>query len=230
MSEFIGETPRPHRADVEKRARRDRVFLNNPVIMQGLGLAPLIVAEIALQERHIVAATTLKNGVMLSVAVLLLLTPTRVLAALLSRFAYFRFRGLTYALTAAAVFVGVRYVMGLLYPVSDLALLGLYLPLLVADPIVLKRYERPQRERVRTALRKGIITSLGYILMLLLISGLREFLGAGALMGTQVMKNALFPMAQLPSGGFILLALVMCVWRAAAASVKQQMSLGAEHL
>ena len=44
MSEFIGETPRPHRADVEKRARRDRVFLNNPVIMQGLGLAPLIVA------------------------------------------------------------------------------------------------------------------------------------------------------------------------------------------
>ena len=50
------------------------------------------------------------------------------------------------------------------------------------------------------------------------------------LMGTQVMKNALFPMAQLPSGGFILLALVMCVWRAAAASVKQQMSLGAEHL
>ena len=49
--------------------------------------------------------------------------------------------------TAAAVFVGVRYVMGLLYPVSDLALLGLYLPLLVADPIVLKRYERPQRER-----------------------------------------------------------------------------------
>lgn len=219
MSKFIGETPRPHRADVEKRARRDRVFLNNPVIMQGLGLAPLIVA-----------ATTLKNGVMLSVAVLLLLTPTRVLAALLSRFAYFRFRGLTYALTAAAVFVGVRYVMGLLYPVSDLALLGLYLPLLVADPIVLKRYERPQRERVRTALRKGIITSLGYILMLLLISGLREFLGAGALMGTQVMKNALFPMAQLPSGGFILLALVMCVWRAAAASVKQQMSLGAEHL
>lgn len=123
MSEFIGETPRPHRADVEKRARRDRVFLNNPVIMQGLGLAPLIVA-----------ATTLKNGVMLSVAVLLLLTPTRVLAALLSRFAYFRFRGLTYALTAAAVFVGVRYVMGLLYPVSDLALLGLYLPLLVAGP------------------------------------------------------------------------------------------------
>ena len=50
------------------------------------------------------------------------------------------------------------------------------------------------------------------------------------MMGTQVMKNALFPMAQPLQRQFILLALVMCVWRAAAASVKQQMSLGAEHL
>lgn len=116
--------------------------------------------------------------------------------------------------------------MGLLYPVSDLALLGLYLPLLVADPIVLKRYERPQRERVRTALRQGHHHLAG-----LYPDAAADFrpagiFGRGALMGTQVMKNALFPMAQLPSGGFILLALVMCVWRAAAASVKQQMSLG----
>lgn len=214
MNDVTNDTPR---MPVEKRARRDRVFLNNPVMMQGLGLAPLIVA-----------ATTLKNGVMLSTAVLLILTPTRMLAALLSRFSYFRFRGLTYAVTAAAVFIGARYAMGLLYTPAELALLGLYLPLLVADPIVLKRYERPQRERVRTALRKGLLTSAGYILALLLISALRELAGAGALMGVQVVRHAVFPMAQLPSGGFLMTALVMCVWRAAAASVKKQMSLGAE--
>lgn len=202
---------------VEKRARRDRVFLNNPVVMQGLGLAPLIVA-----------ATTLKNGIMLSTAVALLLTPTRVLAALLSRFSYFRFRGLTYALTAAAVYVGARWVMGLVYAPAELALLGLYLPLLVADPIMLKRYERPQRERTRTALRKGLITSCGYILVLLLVSALREVLGLGTLLGAPVLSRALFPMAQLPSGGFMLVALLMCVWRAAVSSVKKQMSLEEE--
>lgn len=209
----------PLHATVEKRARRDRVFLNNPVIMQGLGLAPLIVA-----------ATTLKNGVMLSTAVFLLLTPTRVLAALLSRFLYFRFRGLTYAVTAAAVYAGARYLMGFLYTPAELALLGLYLPLLVADPIVLKRYERPQRERTRTALRKGLITSCGYIAALLFIAALRELLGLGTLFGAPVMRGALFPMAQLPSGGFMLTALVMCVWRAAAAGVKKQMSLEVEPL
>ncbi len=204
-------------SSAEKRARRDRVFLNNPVIMQGLGLAPLIVA-----------ATTLKNGIMLSTAVVLLLTPTRVLAALLSRFSYFRFRGLTYALTAAAVYVGARYLMGLVYAPAELALLGLYLPLLVADPIVLKRYERPQRERTRTALRKGLITSCGYILVLLMVSALREVLGLGTLLGAPVLDRALFPMAQLPSGGFMVVALLMCVWRAAVSSVKKQMSLEEE--
>ena len=204
-------------SSAEKRARRDRVFLNNPVIMQGLGLAPLIVA-----------ATTLQNGIMLSTAVVLLLTPTRVLAALLSRFSYFRFRGLTYALTAAAVYVGARYLMGLVYAPAELALLGLYLPLLVADPIVLKRYERPQRERTRTALRKGLITSCGYILVLLMVSALREVLGLGTLLGAPVLDRALFPMAQLPSGGFMVVALLMCVWRAAVSSVKKQMSLEEE--
>ena len=55
--------------DPEKFAHHDRVFLNNPVVMQGMGLAPLVVL-----------ATTGKNALMLAVAVALLLTPSRMLA------------------------------------------------------------------------------------------------------------------------------------------------------
>ena len=40
--------------DPEKFAHHDRVFLNNPVVMQGMGLAPLVVV-----------ATTGQNGLML---------------------------------------------------------------------------------------------------------------------------------------------------------------------
>ncbi len=50
------------------------MFLNNPVVMQGMGLAPLVVL-----------ATSGQNAVMLAVAVALLLVPSRVLACLLSR-------------------------------------------------------------------------------------------------------------------------------------------------
>ena len=60
--------------DPEKYAHHDRVFLNNPVVMQGMGLAPLVVL-----------ATSGQNAVMLAVAVALLLVPSRVLACLLSR-------------------------------------------------------------------------------------------------------------------------------------------------
>ena len=41
--------------DPEKFAHHDRVFLNNPVVMQGMGLAPLVVV-----------ATTGQNGLMLA--------------------------------------------------------------------------------------------------------------------------------------------------------------------
>ena len=32
--------------ELRRKIKRDRVFLNNPVVMQGLGLAPLVVAEL----------------------------------------------------------------------------------------------------------------------------------------------------------------------------------------
>ena len=203
--------------DVAKRVKRDRLFLNNPVVMQGLGLAPLGVA-----------ATTVKNAAILAVALFLLLTPTRMLAAFLSRFSLFRFRGLTYAFSAALVWMADWYILNLIFPSADLALLGLYLPLLAADPIVLKRYERPQRERLKTAFKKGVITSLGYILALILTAAVREFLGAGMLYGHVILPFSLLPLAQLPSGGFILVALIIAAWRGLAGAVKLQMSGGAK--
>ena len=60
--------------DPERFFHHDRVFLNNPVVMQGMGLAPLVVL-----------ATSGQNALMLAVAVALLLTPSRMLACLLSR-------------------------------------------------------------------------------------------------------------------------------------------------
>ena len=67
--------------DPEKFAHHDRVFLNNPVVMQGMGLAPLVVV-----------ATTGQNSLMLAAAVALLLVPSRVLACLLSRLVPLRTR------------------------------------------------------------------------------------------------------------------------------------------
>ena len=198
----------------ERRTRLDSIFLNNPVIMQGLGLAPIIVA-----------ATSLKNAVMLSVAVIPLLVLTRIIAAVLARVTYFRFRGLTYSVTSAVVYIGVYYLMSKLFLAADIAQLGLYLPLLVVDPIVLKRYERPQKELVSTALSKGAITALGYALTICLMGGLREVLGAGAIYGRVLFDQPPFPIAVLPAGAFMLLAVVMAAWRGVVSAIRRQVEL-----
>lgn len=200
--------------DLERAVQRDRIFLNNPVIMQGLGLAPLVVVD-----------TTMKNAVILSVAVILLLISTRVVGAVLARFTYFRFRAVTYAVSAAALFVGVYWILNQLFTAAELSMLGLYLPLLVFDPIILKRYENPRREKVSSALRKGTVTALGYALVLLLTAAGRELLGLGTLYGARVFSSPPLPLVQLPAGGFILLALLMALWRGVVNSFKKQINL-----
>lgn len=212
MSELTQEQRQKIEETVDHRVRGDRLWLNNPVIMQGLGLAPLIYIDV-----------TGKNAFFLSVAVLLLLTPTRVLAAWMCRFVHARFRGPVYALCAGTVFIGVYWVMSKLFPSTDLAQLGFYLPLLVVDPIILKRYERVQNERTDTALQKGIITTAGYALVLFVVGALREVLGLGTLFGVQLWPVALMPLVALPVGGFAVLALVMALWRSAVRVIKRGM-------
>ena len=111
----------------DKYAHHDRVFLNNPVVMQGMGLAPLVVL-----------ATSGKNAVMLAVAVLLLLTPSRLLACLLSRAVPLRDeqpaaeelekkllpRGLIYCGSAAVVYLGMYPLLNRLFGVDLLGQIG----------------------------------------------------------------------------------------------------------
>lgn len=199
-------------------ARRDRIFLNNPVIMQGMGLAPLVVA-----------ATTARNALMLSVAVILLLTPVRVIAALLARTGYYRFRGLIYCLTSATVYIGVYYALQAIFDVEILQL-GIYLPLLVVEPLIIKRYERPQKERLVTALKKGLRTTCGYVLVLMLMGCLREVLTSATVFDHAIPRIPadLFPMASLPAGGFLLLGVVCAVWRSAVNRYKKYVNMEAK--
>lgn len=193
---------------------RHRIFINNPVMMQGMGLAPLVVL-----------ATSGKNALMLAVAAALLLTPSRLLACLLSKPLPLSkhggsdelenrllFRGLIYCLSAAVVYLAV-------YPLlegwfgTDLLTLGIYLPLLTVEPLLIYRFGRVQ-ETPRKALVKGLRTTAGYALVLLLVGCVRELLAYGTVFGFQAADFAPLPVAALPAGGFILLGVLCAVWRA----------------
>jgi electron transport complex protein RnfE len=207
--------------DPEKFAHHDRVFLNNPVVMQGMGLAPLVVV-----------ATTGQNGLMLAAAVTLLLVPSRVLACLLSRLVPLHDedpapetlqkkllpRALVYGFSTAVVYLAVYPILNMLFSTSLLSL-GIYLPLLTVEPLLTYRFGRVQ-EAMRKAVSKGLRITVGYALILFIVGCLREWLALGSVFGIQLSRSVL-PMASMPAGGFIVLGVVCAVWRALARKHKE---------
>ena len=180
--------------DPEKFAHHDRVFKNNPVVMQGMGLAPLVVL-----------ATTGKNALMLAVAVALLLTPSRMLACLLSRLfplwdeqpapeqleKKLLPRALVYSGSAAAVYLAVYPLLNLVFG-TDLLALGIYLPMLVVEPLLTYRFGRVQ-ETMRKAVSKGLRITLGYVLILFLVGCLREWLALGTVLCSSAARCCPWP-------------------------------------
>lgn len=207
--------------DPEKFAHHDRVFLNNPVVMQGMGLAPLVVV-----------ATTGQNSLMLAAAVALLLVPSRVLACLLSRLVPLRDeepspaqlqkkllpRAILYAASAAVVYLAAYPILNLVFG-TGLLNLGIYLPMLVVEPLLTYRFGRVQ-ETMRKAVSKGLRITVGYALILFIVGCLREWLALGSVFGIQLSRSVL-PMASMPAGGFIVLGVVCAVWRALARKHKE---------
>lgn len=204
--------------NMDRVARRDRIFLNNPVVMQGMGLAPLVVA-----------ATSGQNALMLSIAVLIMLTPTRVLAALLSRVSVYRFRALTYCLCSSICYIPAYFALRALFQ-TEMLQLGIFLPVLVVEPLIIKRYERPRRERASTAFKKGMRITAGYILVLMLIGCLREILAQGTCFNVPIprLKFPPLPLAVLPAGGFILVAVLCAIWRGAVNAYKKHVNMEAK--
>lgn len=202
--------------DPEKFAHHDRVFKNNPVVMQGMGLAPLVVL-----------ATTGRNALMLAAAVALLLTPSRMLACLLSRWCPLRDespapeelekkllpRALIYSGSAAVVYLAAYPILNAVFG-TDLLTLGIYLPMLIVEPLLTYRFGRVQ-ETMNKAVSKGLRITLGYALILLLLGCVREWLAYGSVFGVTLSRSIL-PMASMPAGGFIVLGVLCAVWRALA--------------
>ena len=216
--------------DPDRFAHHDRVFLNNPVVMQGMGLAPLVVL-----------ATTAHNGVMLAAAVTLLLVPSRVLACLLSRLFPLNSenpapeelqkkllpRALVYSLSASVVYLAAYPILNAMFGTSLLTL-GIYLPLLVVEPLLTYRFGRVQ-ETLHKALSKGLRITVGYALLLVLLGCIREWLAAGTVFGVAVSRPVL-PMAGMPAGGFIVLGVLCAVWRALAAKRRAYLTKEAGNL
>ena len=96
------------------------------------------------------------------------------------------------------------------------AQLGIFIPLIVVNCIVLARAESfANKNGVLASFVDGIGNGLGYIMAITLTGIVREFLGSGSLLGFTIYGATIQPIKifSQPAGAFIVLGILMAIFR-----------------
>lgn len=201
----------------DETVRRRKIFLSNPVFIKGLALAPLVVA-----------ATTLKNGILLSIAVLCLLTPTRFVTSIITRRMSMPLKTFFYPFVSALIFAFVYYYM-YKFLGAQVLMLGVYLPILIVDPLVVKNFEKTRKEETLYSIINGLRNTAGFVVACLIISSVREILAFGTIGGLRIIKVGILPMAQYSFGGFLIVGVMCAVWAQLVKNYKYKVEVEALH-
>jgi len=201
------------------------IWKQNTSIVQILGLCPLLAVT-----------TNLVNGAMLSLATIIVMALSGVAIASLRNFIPHEIRIPVFILIVAALVT----VVDLLFNANlhELYLvLGIFIPLIVTNCIVLARVEAfAAKNPPLQSTFDGIFMGVGMLWTLSLLGGLRELIGAGTLFsGIDLVFPGLQPLqllpadypgfllAMLPPGAFILLGCLIAWknWIEARAAARQ---------
>ncbi|ERI99033.1 MULTISPECIES: Rnf-Nqr domain containing protein [Eubacteriales] len=187
----------------EDLGRVDGVFSQNPILMQGLALAPAIVAT-----------QSLKAGVILSLGFLGVVVPTILLGSLLFKKVDAVYRTILTALLGALLFVPVAYGLSQMFPFVSTSV-GIYLPILIVDSIVVTKCSSYTHFGVdRYTFLDLFCTWLGFTLVVCVVGALREVLAYGRLWG--ITLKGVVPVSRsiaLPFFGFFLIAVLAAGFR-----------------
>jgi electron transport complex protein RnfE len=200
---------------------RNGLGRQNPGLVQLLGLCPLLAVS-----------TTLGNALGLGIATLGVLLASSLTASLVGRWLLPEVRIGVFVVTIAAAVTAVELVTAAWLPELHESL-GIFLPLIVTNCLVLARAESfASRRGVVEAAVDALGMGVGFLLVLVSLGSVREILGHGSLGGdlqllfgesARGLGLQLFPaqsgwlLALLPPGAFILLGLMVAAhnWRIA---------------
>ena len=185
-----------------KKQLKEGLITQNPVLVQLLGMCSTLAIT-----------TSISNGLGMGVSVLIILTASNVVISALKKIIPGEVRIACYIVVIAGFVTCVDLLLQAFLP-SIAKSLGVFIPLIVVNCIILGRAEGfSSKNSVAASAVDGICQGLGYIWVLLVLCAFRELLGAGTLMGIQVMPASYTPalMMVLPVGGFLSLGLLIAV-------------------
>lgn len=186
---------------------KEGLITQNPVLVQLLGMCSVLAIT-----------TSIANGIGMGLSVTVILTLSNIFISLLRKIIPEQIRIASYIVVIAG-FVTIVDLLLQAYLPEIAEGLGLFIPLIVVNCILLARAESlASKNTPLAAAVDGICQGLGYTLVLVVMSAIRELLGSGALAGRQIFPaNYAVMIMTLPAGGFLtlgcLIALVQWIQR-----------------
>lgn len=185
------------KADIVKNG----IVKENPVLRLILGCCPVLAVT-----------TAAANGIGMGVAATIVLIGSNFVVSLTRKIIPKSVRIPAYIVIIASFVTAVQFLVKAYVPSIDKAL-GIFLPLIVVNCIILGRAEMfASKNNVVDSVIDGISMGIGFTIVLFLMGSIREILGAGTFFGIQLFSEE-FAVGSfiLPPGGFFVFGLLIAI-------------------
>lgn len=181
---------------------KDGIITNNPVFVQLLGTCPALATT-----------TSASNALGMGLSVILVLVCSNFFISLLRKFIPNQIRIASYIVIISG-FVSALELLIKAYLPSLSNSLGLFIPLIVVNCIILARAEAfASKNKVLPSIIDGLAMGAGFTFALVILGSIREIIGAGTIFGISVFGDWFEPAVLfiLPPGAFITLGFVIAL-------------------
>ena len=201
------------------KAFSNGLITENPTFVLLMGMCPTLAVT-----------TGVTNAIGMGLSTAVVLTCSNIVISLLRNFIPNKIRIASYVVIIAGFVTIVQMLMNAYVPALA-GSLGIYIPLIVVNCIILGRAEAfASKNNVLLSAFDGLGMGLGFTCALTLIASVREILGAGTFAGIKLFGEGLQPASImiLPPGAFLTLGVLLAVINGISAKRKKSKE-GAEH-
>ncbi len=180
----------------------DGLFYKNPVLMQLLGMCATLAVT-----------TSVTNALGMGLSTTAVLICSNIFISLLRKFIPKQIRIASYIVIISGFVTAIQLLIKAYLPDLDKSL-GLFIPLIVVNCIILARAESfASKNPVLPSAIDGLAMGLGFTFALSLLASVREIIGSGTFCGFRIMPDFFEPaiIFILPSGAFLSLGFLIAL-------------------
>ncbi len=195
--------------DDKQKNRIGKVFMDgilnqNPVFVQLLGMCSALAITVSV-----------KNGFFMGLAVTAVLIGSNLVISLLRSVIPNQIRIAAFIVIISGFVTAIEMLLEAYLPDISEAL-GLFIPLIVVNCIILARAESfASKNNPFMSMLDGLSMGIGYTLVVIIVSAVREILGSGKIMGWDFAQYIGYEPAVimiLPAGGFLVLGFLIAAF------------------